>query len=276
MPRPGPIRIAGIIAVLGAAVGAAAAQVTVEIAGGQARQVEPPAALDPVVDEILTSLEAREVDDLAAALQWDIESVIEEDRITKRGEVWFKQMEPVAKFRAKFDRKIVGDRADKISEEHIFDGQWYFLIQHDARSVTKEQIRKPGDKNDPYRLGYGAFPLPFGQKKADILREFTVERVAPQPGDPPDTDHLKLTPRPGMQMAPHYRSIHFWVLRTGEHKGLPVKAMVQKLGGTGQVKNIITATFRDIRLNSGLGTSVFNFRVPLGYQVEENAIEPAP
>jgi hypothetical protein len=254
-------------------VASAAAQVTIGLEDGQV--VTSPDPLDPVVDKILTRLEDRKVDDLTARLIWDIESPIEDDVIRKFGQVWFKEMDPVAKFRAKLDRKMVLEGGDKqgtsrpIGEEHLFDGRWYYLIQHDNKSVSKELIREAGDPTDVYALGRGAFPLPFGQKKAEIQREFTVERIADSPTDPENADHLKLTPRPGMQMAAYYKSMHFWVQREGAYAGLPRKVRVEKIGGTGKVKNIITMTFNDIKLDSGLGSSVFNFEVPSGYQVEE-------
>ena len=272
---------AGILTLLVLGVACATAQVEVRIDGGQIKSIQPAKPLDPVVDKILTRLEQREVDDLTARLRWDIESPIEEDVIRKFGQVWYKKMDPVAKFRARFDRKIVAEPGQlgsgtqrKIDEEHLFDGRWYYLIQHASKSVSKEEIRKPGDPTDVYALGRGAFPLPFGQKKAEIVREFVVRRLAPAVGDPKDSDHLELVPRPGTQMAPYYKTMHFWVQREGKYAGLPIKVRVEKLGGTGKVKNIITVTFTDIKLNSGLSSSVFNFTVPAGYQVEETPIEP--
>lgn len=274
---------AGILAFLGLCVAWAPAQVKVKIGGGQVETIQPAETVDSVVDKILTRLEQRDVDDLTARLRWDIESPIEEDVIRKFGQVWYKKMDPVAKFRARFDRKVVAEPGQlgsgtqrKIDEEHLFDGRWYYLIQHATKSVSKEQIRKPGDPTDVYALGRGAFPLPFGQKKAEILREFVVRRLPPTPSDPKDTDHLELTPRPGTQMAPYYKTMHFWVQRKGSNAGLPIKVRVEKLGGTGKVKNIITVTFTDIKLNSGLSSSVFNFTVPAGYQVDETPIEPGP
>ena len=172
-------------------------------------------APDPVIDGILTQLEDREVKDLVADLRWQLEYPIEDDVDTKYGKVWFKEMDPVAKFRAHFNKKNFGNRRVKINEEHLFDGRWYRMIQHDTKSIETQEIRGENDSSEPYRLGEGAFPLPFGQKKADILREFDVQLAPPTPVDPKNTHHLVLTPRPGMQMAPHYKQVDFWVEQQG-------------------------------------------------------------
>ncbi len=231
--------------------------------------------VDPVVDGILTQLEARQVDDLVADLQWELEYPAEEDVDTKTGQVWFKEMDPVARFRAHFTKKNFGKRRVKINEEHIFDGRWYRMIQHDTKSIETREIRREGDTIQPYRLGEGAFPLPFGQKKADILREFDVRLADATDKDPKNTHHLVLTPRPGMQMAPHYKQVDFWVEQQGKLAGLPTQVRVASLQGGGQVKNFITVTFSNVKLNRGLSPSKFDFKVPGGYEEEVTRLEPA-
>jgi outer membrane lipoprotein-sorting protein len=224
--------------------------------------------VDPVVDKILTRLENREVHDLRAKVTWELTYVVEEEEDADRkfGTIWYKEDQPVAKFKVHFDTKIVGNRKRKLDEEHLFDGHWYVELQSKTKTITRREIRREGEISNPYKLGEGAFPLPFGQKKADILAEFDVERVPEKEGDPPAADHLKLTPRPDTHTGRTYKTLDFWIARMGDHAGLPVKVMAGKKDGTGAVNSYITITFRNIELNTGFARNVFKIEVPKGYE----------
>jgi hypothetical protein len=265
-----PQTVAGIILVLAGCVADGAPR---------ARAQDQPAVaprLDPLVDKILTRLEEREVHDLRAKVKWELTYVVEEQEEPDRkfGTIWYKAGKPVARFKVHFDTKIVGTSKRKLDEEHLFDGRWYVELQSRTKMVTRREIRREGEKSNPYKLGEGAFPLPFGQKKADILAEFEVERLAEKVGDPPATDHLRLTPRPNTTTGRTYKSLEFWVARTGAHAGLPVKVLAGKKGGTGTVKSYITITFSEIELNSGFARNVFKIELPNGYEESVERLDP--
>jgi len=232
--------------------------------------------LDPRVDKILTRLEQREVHDLRAKVRWELKYVIEEEEEPNRkfGTIWYKQVEPVAKFKVHFDAKISGNRKRKLDEEHLFDGRWYVELQSRTKTVTRREIRREGESSNPYKLGEGAFPLPFGQKKADILAEFKVRLVPEKKTDPPQTDHLHLVPQPGTNTGRTYKTLDFWVARGGDHAGLPVKVVAGKKDGTGAVNSYIEITFSNIELNSGFSDSVFKIEVPKGYEEIVERLEP--
>jgi hypothetical protein len=238
-------------------------------AGGQVASAPTtaPAALDPEVDRILTRLEERRVQDLRARVAWRQEYIndTEEDWVTKRGEIWYQKSEPVAKFAIHFTEKLTGTRRDPLDERHVFDGCWYIEADARTKTVERREVRKPNDPTNPYKVGEGVFPLPFGQKKDDILREFSVAKIAPENSDPAGTDHLRLIPREGTKTGQSYKQLDFWVEREGPTAGLPSKVRVAKLRGTGQLDSHITFTFSDAQLNTGFSTSVFEFKTPSGY-----------
>lgn len=235
-------------------------------------------ALDPDVDKILTRLEKRQVHDLRARLAWQQRYVIDtpEDATVKRGQIWYQDTDPVARFFIRFTEKIAAGRKDKLDERHMFDGQWYVMLQSRTKTVERRQVRKPDDPGDPYKVGEGVFPLPFGQKKADILREFSVEKIAPGKDEPENTDHIRLTPRSGTRTGQTYRRLDFWVSREGKTAGLPVMVQAAKLDGTGKVNSYITISFADARLNEGFSGSVFDIKTPSGYQEIVEKLEPVP
>jgi hypothetical protein len=237
-----------------------------------------PRAADAEIDKILTRLERRQVRDLHAQLAWQQRYVVDEeaDAVTKRGEIWYQDASPVARFLIQFKEKIASGRRDALDERHLFDGQWYTELQSRTRSYTRREIRKPDDPGDPYKIGQGAFPLPFGQKKEDILREFDVQRLDAAPDDPPDTDHLRLTPRTGTKTEQTYKRLDFWIDRTGQTAGLPIMVRVAKKDGTGKVNSYVTIRFTDVRLNAGFSTSVFKLDCPAGYDQTVEPLKPVP
>lgn len=229
--------------------------------------------VDPKLDAILTRLEDRDVNTLHARVTWQQRYITDEesDATSKFGEIWFKRGKPVAQFLIRFDSKISGARKDKLDEKYLFDGVWYVELQSRTRTVTRRQVRKPDDPADPYTIGEGVFPLPFGQKKADILKEFRVELMEPDQKDPPNTDHIRLTPRETAQTGKRYKRLDFWVARAGPTAGLPVRVRVAKLAGTGKVNSYITVTFRDVQLDGELSAGLFTLETPAGY---EEIVEP--
>jgi len=234
-------------------------------------------APDPETDRILTRLEKRKVHDLRARLAWRQKYILdlEEDAVTKRGELWYQQAKPVARFLIHFKEKIARGRRDKLDERHLFDGCWYVEVQSRTRTVQRREIRRPDDPADPYKIGEGVFPLPFGQRKDDILREFDVQRLAPAAGDPSATDHLRLTPRAATRIGKSYKELDFWVSREGPLAGLPIKVRVAKKDGTGKVNSHITITFDDVRLNEGFSGGVFEIKTPSGYtEYEPERLKP--
>lgn len=237
------------------------------------------AEIDAVVDKILTRLERRSVRDLHAKLTWKLTYAVEEESDTKLGEIWYQEFDPVAKFLVHFTHQIT-TRKRALDEKHLFDGRWYVELQGRTKTVTRREIRSEEDKSNPYKIGEGVFPLPFGQKKEDILREFEVRRVEPAQDDPPACDHLVLIPRETTQSARNYRQLSFWVSREGPHAGLPVKVLAAKKDGTGEVNSYIEITFRDVRLNEGFSASVFRVETPPGYEEYVERLEasaaPAP
>jgi hypothetical protein len=234
-------------------------------------------ALDPTIDKILTRLEGREVRDLKAAVSWKLQYLtdLEEDAVTKVGELWYQQQEPVSKFLVHFTKKITASRQYDLDERHMFDGRWYEVMRSETKTFERREIRREGDVGNPYKLGEGPFPVPFGQKKADILKEFEVSLLPPAPDDPAQTDHLNFVPRSGTQMEETYKQVDVWIAREGPNHDLPIKVHTAKKEA-GKLNSFITITFSDIKLNQGFSGSVFHLTPPPGYDVEEERLEPIP
>jgi hypothetical protein len=225
--------------------------------------------VSPKVDEILTRLEDRKVADLHARIQWDQMDDLsaDDDAIDRRrGEIWYTAKDvAVPKFLIRFNERTSAGRRDKLDEQYMFDGVWYVELKNNT--VTRRQVRDPNAPGDPFKLGEGPFPVPFGQKKADIIREFDVVLEPSDRSDPKDTDHLKLTPRPGTRLEGKYGELHFYIRRSGKEAGLPVKIKLGKLDANASFAVISAWTvveFNDARLDRGVKPDMFEIKKPPG------------
>jgi len=127
--------------------------------------------------------------------------------------------------------------------------------------LIHREVVPPGQVINPTRLGEGPFPVPFGQKKKDVLENFTVQLVAPADKDPRNSDHLELIPKPGNALAKKYKKVSFFISREND---LPVRIVTESS------EDIVTAEFTDIQINPKQTPDDFILKRPPGFQ--ENTI----
>ncbi|MHC4994250.1 MAG: LolA family protein [Planctomycetota bacterium] len=122
-----------------------------------------------------------------------------------------------AKFAVHFTVRITdGGVASPLKTDYIFDGQWLVEKKHTDKLILKKQIVGPNESYDPLSLD-GAFPLPVGQKRRDILKRFNVTLITPLPQDTEvfgvPTVHLHLIPRSNVDAtttSQEFQSIDLW------------------------------------------------------------------
>jgi hypothetical protein len=224
---------------------------------------------DPVVDNILERLEAagRTIQDLRSQVAYKIVNPLIEDEITKKGELFFKSDEPNSRFLVRFDKTIQEETLDRKKEWHLFDGRFYTEARESTKQVIKREVVAEGDQIDPFEIGKGPFPLPFGQKKGEILKHFTVKRIAPAIGDPANTDHLECLPREGSPLADQYKRVEFYVDKGIE---LPVKIFAITADDSPRER---TAEFTKLEKNPGFGASVFRLKEIQSWPVTEELLK---
>jgi len=221
-------------------------------------------AIDPAVDKILDRLEKRgaRIDAIEADIEFIKIDPILEDKQVHKGILRFKQVKPNPRFFIRFDELKLENLAPKKEKQwHVFDGQWYIEAREKTKTISKRQIVRPGETLEVFKLGQGPFPLPFGQKKADILKHFVVKLLPSEPKDPEHSDHLECTPRPGTELAKKYETVHFYIDRA---LYLPVRVQtVEKEEG-----NEIIASFTKIKVNPGLLESQLNLPKLSDYSID--------
>jgi len=218
---------------------------------------DPPAGPDASqarIDDILKKLEKRSdgLKDIRCNVRF-----VEDDRInlskrTKYGSILFLITEPNPHFLIHFDRTEVDGVLGR-QEWYLFDGRWLYEVLERIKQVTKREVVRPGEKIDLFDLERAPFPLPFGQKKETILRNFDVALLPSAEGDPPNTDHLVCVPKSDSTMHGKYDKLEFFVL-TDLH--LPGRIVATKNGGL----EINTADFPDLSakaINAGVKKKAF-------------------
>jgi outer membrane lipoprotein-sorting protein len=210
---------------------------------------------DPTIDKILVRLETagQTIKDLQCEVTYTQFNPLIEDKVVKSGEIFFVEEKPNSKFLVRFDKTVQEGVVDRKKEWHLFDGVWYLEARESTRQVIKRQIVPEGEKIDPFEIGKGPFPLPFGQKKDEILKNFKLTAAPAAQGDPPNTDHLVLLPKEGTAMADRYKKLEMWIDR---EKELPVRIFAQNSDDDKE----LTAEFNNVKRNTGFPRSTFQLR----------------
>jgi len=157
-------------------------------------------------------------------------------------------------------------------EWYLFDGRWLYQGVERLKEVTKQEMARPGERLDLFDIEKTPFPLPFGQKKDQILKNFDVTLALPSEGDLPGTDHLILAPKPSSRMYRKYDRVDLYVHRDVH---LPTKIVVMKNNGLERV----VAEFPDLSnqsINTGVGER--DFQRPAawsGYKEHVEELVPA-
>jgi hypothetical protein len=166
------------------------------------------------IDTILTRLEARSdgLTDISTDVQFVEEDQVNLTKRVKIGKVRFLMGEPNPRFMVHFERTEIDGMLGQ-REWFLFDGRWLYEAVERIKQVTQREIAAPGERIDLFDLENAPFPLPFGQKKETILKNFEVSIAPPKPGDPPETDHLVCIPRPETTFYRKFDRLEFLVNR---------------------------------------------------------------
>jgi hypothetical protein len=162
-----------------------------------------------------------------------------------------------------------GAISKKPNHWHTFDGRWYGEAQESTNTIIKREIVRPGERLNVFELGKGPFPLPFGQKKAEILRQFTVKLIAPAADDPKNTDHLACIPKPDTTLDRQFKEVHFYV---DQKLDLPVR--IRTLSNRGDEETIVDLDASKLRLNTNLSAEKLQLPALPTYAIQTEPLPP--
>ncbi len=176
-------------------------------------------------DELLIALERADesLDRLQSDITFIKEFEIAGDLEVRNGQLVYERTrdddgEPRKRFAVRFDKFLTGNRVGDDLREYVFDGEWFVEKFISDKEFVKRQVVPPGEQWDPMKLGEGPFPVPIGQRRADVLREWVAELAPATEGvDHPKlveqaVDHiqLRLVPRPELADKAEYEEVRVW------------------------------------------------------------------
>ncbi len=220
------------------------------------------------IDEILTQLQHRSDDlkDIRCEVRF-----VEDDRInltqrTKFGEILFLMTKPNPHFLIYFQKTETDGVLGK-QEWYLFDGQWLYQAVERTAQVTKQEVAEPDKEFDLFDLEKAPFPLPFGQKRETILRNFDVTLAPTAPGDPPNTEHLICISKADSRLYRKYERLDLFVHRDIH---LPSRIVVTKNDGL----EVNTANFPDLSDKSiNAGVKPKDFEKPTAWKKFKEVVE---
>lgn len=188
-----------------------------------------------------------------------------ESRKVKEGTLLFARAEPNSRFLVQFDKMIADGVIRKSAEYYGFDGRWLIERNDRARTIHKYEVAREGERRDPFRIGEGPFPLPFGQKRAEILANFKVTLEPFAAGDPPQSDHLRCIPLPGTELATRYSRVDMYIDKRLE---LPVRLVSENIKDESRIE----VDFKDINTDDAPAGSRFIIEEPKDFEVRVESL----
>ena len=163
-----------------------------------------------------------------------------------------------ARFAVHFDRMAAGGQLrDGIDRAFIFDGRWLAERIGDEKKFIRRRLGAEGEQVD---LTKGPIVLPLNLKKDEVLAKFAAALVQPSGDDPEDSVHLRLTPRPGVDVE--QEQIDLWFDRASL---LPLRAHTIE---SDESETLVL--LRELETNPDLRGETFNTQPPTepGWQVD--------
>jgi hypothetical protein len=199
------------------------------------------------------------------------------------------------RFAVQFTEFFRDDRLEEDRQDFAFDGQWLLEKRPKEKEFHLRQVLRPGERADPLKIGEGPFPLPIGQKKADILAEYDATLLPHDDGLAPDAENeepdqarvlidwlancwqVRLTPRPGKDSD--FSEIRLWYIRGPGGRLLPRMARTvaatddPELRGDVSLVRLINLTANE---EAKFDDAVFDVRAPEGWQGDVSELPRAP
>jgi outer membrane lipoprotein-sorting protein len=205
-------------------------------------------------DQILDALDARGngLKDFTADVSLATSDALGGDTTKLVGKVAYQSKgNGDSRLRIIFDQKFFGAKQQPNSKvEYMLDKGWLGDRDYKRKIEVMRQVLKPGEKTNLLKLGEGPFPLPIGQPREEVLKQFDVKKIDAKPDDPADTVHLELAPKEGTRFAKKFQKIDVWAeMKTNFPRRIET---LDKAGGETR-----TTDLTNIKVNVGLSDKDF-------------------
>jgi len=220
-----------------------------------AEEAPPPADVVEVLDKMDAA--GKDFKTVRAKFDYELNQTLYEDVQKRKGELVYR-MPNLLRF----------EFTDKPQETFVFDGRVLYHKKDATKQLIVWELRLPTEPQvESLELGKTPFPLPFGQKKEQVLKFFTAARDAKEEAADKDKRAvLALTPKKGAELAKDYKKVLLWV---DTKTWIPTRARLFDMSD-----NVTTVDFRDIETNKDLDAKQFlRPSVPQEWEVVMHAKE---
>jgi outer membrane lipoprotein-sorting protein len=219
------------------------------------------AAAPPAADvaEVLDKMDAAGKDfrSVRARFDYELNQTLYEDVQKRKGELAY-----LAPNLLRFEF------TDRPQETFVFDGRILYHKKDGTKQLVIWELRLPGEPPvESLELGKTPFPLPFGQKKEQVLKLFTVGRDSKEEAADKDSRAvLVLVPRKDTPLAKDYKKVLLWV---DVKSYLPTRARLYD-----NSDNITTVDFHHLEVNKDVDAKGFvRPSVPQDWEIVSHAKE---
>ena len=251
---------------------AAWSQTTAPATAPAATQPAEVEKVDPAAKKILDALEAAGLkhQTIRTDVNYEVKNPSLGDTETRTGYVQYQKNDPkdFTRFRIHFGT-LEQSGGPRVKEEMDYafgpdkDGtQWMIIGNAANKKIQRLQVARAGEAVDPLKIGEGPFPIPFGQKTQDVLKCCDVTTRPAKPGDPANTDYIKLIPKPGYEDKLNFAKLEMWVDR---NLALPVKIVSTEHNKTATTVDFIKDK---IKINEKINPDDFMIVRPAGWSLE--------
>ncbi|MSR18785.1 MAG: tetratricopeptide repeat protein [Phycisphaerales bacterium] len=192
----------------------------------------------PEAEQLLEEVEKRHgsISVFRASFLMEKHRSLEDETEKRLGRIVVQGMPgPQRRFAVVMDQVIDTDgRGSPEKRRYVYSGGWLSEIDFDRKQLIRRQMARDGEEFDPLRAGEGPFPLPLGQRKDDVLREFHAA-LCEVPSTPmlqsardSQARAISLVPREGTPIARDTASI---VVCYDQETLLPVAVEVRERNG---------------------------------------------
>lgn len=215
--------------------------------------IAPDADLDAILDVL--NARGKELKDFTADVALHtIDNKTGEDSAQLGKVVFQKKSDGDSRIRVSFDQKETetgdGKRIkQKQRLDYVLDNGWLTDRDYQKKLEVRRQVLKPGQKMNLLKLGEGPFPLPIGQDKEEVRKQFDATKVATEKEDPKDTVHVKLVPKKGSQFEKKFKQIDVFV----DTKS----AMPRRIDTSDKSGQTRSTDLTNVKLNGGVGDGEF-------------------
>jgi len=194
------------------------------------------------VVEVLDKMDAagKDFKSVRARFDYELNQTLYEDVQKRKGELVY-QAPNLLRF----------EFTDKPQETFVFDGRILYHKKDPTRQLVIWELRLPEEPPvESLELGKTPFPLPFGQKKEQVLKLFTVGRDAKEEAADKDKRAvLVLVPKKDTELAKDYKKVLLYV---DPKTYLPTRARLYDMSD-----NITTVDFHHIEINKDVDAKQF-------------------